>query len=102
MPKNFRPEEQDIRRRIDETLRTLPKDGPEPLFLIIDRTHFQILLDSLQEASKAPNHKEVNRELAEIIAFTNKLVRESSSLSLEEKEELMEGLLKKRESGPTT
>jgi hypothetical protein len=87
---------QNIRRRVVEALRALPKEGPEPFFLIIQESHLQNLIETMQNASKIRNRETAAKELDEITMYAKGLAKESDRLSLEEKEELMEEVLKKR------
>ena len=102
MSKRSHLKDQEFARKIVKTLEELPKDGPEPSFLMTDRTHFQILVDEIRGVVATKNADEAPNELRDIKDYAEELIREADSLSLEEKELVMEEILRRRRNGQSS
>ena len=87
-----------IKNQIIETLRTPPDEGPEPRYLLVEEAYLRITLQVLEKAIKARDFKVIQESLLDMKSDFEEIIKEADSLTLEEKETLMEELVKRRKA----
>lgn len=94
----------EIARKVVSALEALALhgDGPEPVYLVLEQAHVQILVDVIQNVTAIKDIDVITKRLDEIKEYAEELMRGADSLSLEEKETVMEEVLKHRRKSQTS